>query len=92
MSAGQSSQPVSVRVRYFASIREAIGTGHETVSTLAGTAGQLRDELIARGGAHAQALARGRAVRLALDQVMVEEGAVLREGCELAFFPPVTGG
>jgi molybdopterin synthase sulfur carrier subunit len=53
---------------------------------------QLRDALIARGGAHAQALARGRTVRTALDQVLCSESALLKDGAELAFFPPVTGG
>lgn len=81
-----------VTVRYFASIREAVGQGSEVVHTTAATLGALRDELIARGGPHAEALARGRAVRLALDQVMADEGAALREGAEVAFFPPVTGG
>jgi sulfur-carrier protein len=53
---------------------------------------QLRDELIVRGGAYAQSLARGKAVRVALNQVMSDESALLSEGCEVAFFPPVTGG
>jgi molybdopterin synthase sulfur carrier subunit len=44
------------------------------------------------GGAHADSLARGKAVRLALNQVMCQESAVLMEGAEVAFFPPVTGG
>jgi sulfur-carrier protein len=83
---------MKVVVRYFASVREAVGQGSETVETAARTCGALRDELIARGGAYAQALARGRAVRAALDQLMVNEDAELRDGCELAFFPPVTGG
>ena len=52
----------------------------------------LRDELIGRGGAHAECLARGRAVRLALNHVMAEESAALSEGAEVGFFPPVTGG
>jgi molybdopterin synthase sulfur carrier subunit len=56
------------------------------------TLASLRDALIARGGAHAAALARGRSVRCALDQKMSAEAAVLREGAEVAFFPPVTGG
>jgi molybdopterin synthase sulfur carrier subunit len=81
-----------VQVRYFASVREAVGTGSESVESAAATLAGLRDELIARGGAYAQALARGRAVRMALDQVMSGEDAALREGCEVAFFPPVTGG
>ena len=54
--------------------------------------GQLRDELIALGGAHAQALAKSRPVRAALNQVMSAEDQALSEGCEVAFFPPVTGG
>ncbi|MBB6560338.1 molybdopterin synthase sulfur carrier subunit [Acidovorax soli] len=83
---------MKVTVRYFASIREAIGQGSEAVETAAATLGGLRDELIARGGAHAASLARGRAVRMALDQVMSAEDAALREGAEVAFFPPVTGG
>ena len=60
MSAG-----FELRVRYFASIREALGRGDETVLTRATTLGELRDELIARGGAYAEVLARQRPVRLA---------------------------
>lgn len=81
-----------VTLRYFASVREALGTGSETVDTQAVTLAALRDELIARGEPHASALARGRAVRMALDQVMSAESAALPDGAEVAFFPPVTGG
>ena len=83
---------MKVTLRYFASIREAIGTGSEAIESGAGTLGALRDELIARGGAYAESLARGKAVRVALNQTMSDESAVLTEGCEIGFFPPVTGG
>jgi len=83
---------MKVHIRYFASVREALASSGETVDTAAGTLSALRDELIARGGAHAAALARGKAVRMALNQVMSDEAAVLHEGAEVAFFPPVTGG
>jgi len=83
---------MKLSIRYFASIREALGQSLESVDTSATTLGGLRDELIARGGAYAQALARGKAVRLALNQVMVDESDALSEGAEVAFFPPVTGG
>jgi molybdopterin synthase sulfur carrier subunit len=83
---------MNVKIRYFASIREAVGQGAEALATRSETLGALRDELIARGEPYASALARGRAVRMALDQDMSEESATLREGCEVAFFPPVTGG
>ncbi|MFZ4480665.1 MAG: MoaD/ThiS family protein [Rhodoferax sp.] len=81
-----------VTIKYFASIREAVGVSGETVDTGAATLAALRDELIARGGSLADSLAHGRAVRMALDQVMSDESAMLAEGAEVAFFPPVTGG
>jgi molybdopterin synthase sulfur carrier subunit len=82
----------NVSLKYFASIREAIGQGSESVATQAATLKALRDELIARGGAYADVLAHGRAVRMALNQDLCEDTAMLSEGCEVAFFPPVTGG
>jgi sulfur-carrier protein len=83
---------MKVTVRYFASIREALGPV-ETVDLAEGaTVGAVRDTLIARGGAHAAALARGKALRSALNQVLCDEAATLVDGAELAFFPPVTGG
>ena len=81
-----------INVRYFASVREALGRGSETVDTDASTLAALRDDLIARGEPYASALARGKAVRMALDQLMCAETAALKEDSEVAFFPPVTGG
>ena len=81
-----------VTVKYFASIREALGQGSEAVETQATTLQELRDELLGRGDAYAQALARGKAVRMALNQVMCDESTALMDGAEVAFFPPVTGG
>ncbi len=83
---------MKVTVKYFASIREVLGQGGEQRETDAATLGALRDELIALGGAYADSLARGKAVRLALNQVMCQESAALTDGAEVAFFPPVTGG
>ena len=83
---------MKLNLRYFASLREALGPG-ETVEVADGlTLGELRDLLLARSPAHAQALARSRALRCALDQLLVDESARPRDGAEVAFFPPVTGG
>ena len=82
---------MQVHLKYFASLREALGPGGAH-PTQAQTVRGLRDELIALGGAHAQALARSRPVRAALNQAMCDEAQPLSEGCEVAFFPPVTGG
>lgn len=83
---------MNITLRYFASIREALGTGSQTWQTQANTVAALRDELMAQGGAYPEALARGKAIRVAVNQCMVEESAVLTDGAEVAFFPPVTGG
>ena len=83
---------MKIQVRYFASLREALGAAESVDVASGATLGSLRDALIARGGEHARVLARGRAVRCALDQVMADEAAPLRDGAEVAFFPPVTGG
>ncbi|TFZ08602.1 MoaD/ThiS family protein [Ramlibacter humi] len=83
---------MKVRLRYFASVREAMGRGSEERDTGAATLEALRSELRSLGEPYAQALG-DKAVRMALDQVMAEAGdQPLREGCEVAFFPPVTGG
>ncbi len=83
---------MKVTVKYFAGIREAIGVASEVHETEARTLAALRDELMALDAAHAESLARGKAVRLALNLVMVEESVALTDGAEVAFFPPVTGG
>jgi molybdopterin synthase sulfur carrier subunit len=79
------------KIRYFASLRETIGRSQEDVESTASTVGQVRDELLARGGVYL-CLQRDRSVRMALNQVMVNEDAMLMDQSELAFFPPVTGG
>jgi len=83
---------MKITVRYFASIREAMGKSSEALETQAATLAQLRDALIASPDSAGEALARGRTLRMALNQVMSDESAALTDGCEVAFFPPVTGG
>jgi molybdopterin synthase sulfur carrier subunit len=83
---------MKVQVRYFASVRESIGVSHESVETQAVDVAALRSELMARGEHYRACLAPDRPVRVALNQLMVQGSAVLTEGCEVGFFPPVTGG
>lgn len=83
---------MTITIRYFASLREALGSS-ETLDWRAGlTLGGLRDQLLARGEPHAAVLARTRAVRCALNQQLSKEDALIPDGAEVAFFPPVTGG
>ncbi len=85
---------MKVRVLYFARLREAIGRDREELELPAGvaTVAALRDWLIARGDPWASAFGEIRRVRAAVDQSMAPDDAGLREGVEVAFFPPVTGG
>ena len=69
-----------------------MGAGSEELATTATTVGAVRETLMARSEAAANALAHGKAVRMALNQDMCHGDATLKEGDEVAFFPPVTGG
>jgi molybdopterin synthase sulfur carrier subunit len=86
------SQAIKITVKYFASIREAVGVSAEEMIVQANTVAGLRDFLISKGAPYAEVLARGKSVRTALAQVMCDESALITDSCEVAFFPPVTGG
>jgi molybdopterin synthase sulfur carrier subunit len=83
-----------VEILYFAWVREAMGTGCETVDppeSVATVAGLL-DWLAARDDRAAAAFAdRGR-LRAAVDQRFTGLDAPIRGAREVAIFPPVTGG
>lgn len=85
---------MKVRVLYFASLREKVGTGAEELALSPGmnTVDGVRQHLRARGGAWAEALAEGKLLRTAVNQDMVPGASPVKAGDEVAFFPPVTGG
>jgi molybdopterin synthase sulfur carrier subunit len=85
---------MNIQLRFFASVREALGTSHDTVTVPpeVTTVGELRTFLLRRGGVWAEALAEHRVLRMACNQQMTSAGTPLTDGCEVAFFPPVTGG
>ncbi|MBN9463540.1 MAG: molybdopterin converting factor subunit 1 [Burkholderiales bacterium] len=85
---------MTITILYFAGLRETLGTQRETLELPGhiGTAAQLRAWLRERGGPWAEALAEGRAIRIAVDQAMARPDTPLHAGAEVAFFPPVTGG
>ena len=85
---------MNIQLRFFASIREQIGVAQESLALpeQIQTVGDVLVHLRQRGGAWGEALAEGRAVRMAFNQEMTNSGTQLVDGCEVAFFPPVTGG
>jgi molybdopterin synthase sulfur carrier subunit len=85
---------VKLTVRYFAALRERVGSAEEPVDVPEGihNVGELRQWLAQRGEPWAAAFAETRRIRAAVDQAMVGDQQPLHEGAEVAFFPPVTGG
>jgi len=85
---------MNINLRYFAAVREAVGTSQESIALPPGvdTVGAVREHLAARGGVWAEALAHERSLRMAFNHVMCDPGTQVQEGGEVAFFPPVTGG
>lgn len=82
---------MSVRILYFAGLKEKLGRSGETVDLPAdvATVRVLRDWLVGQGG---EALASVKNLRCAVNQDMATLDAAVRDGDEVAFFPPVTGG
>ena len=85
---------MKLELRFFASLREALGVSQEsiTIPDSVKTIADLRLQLVARGNPWSEVLADGKVLRCALHQHMVDASTPLQDGAEVAFFPPVTGG
>ena len=83
-----------LQVLYFAALRERMGKGQESLPLPEGvaTVGQLAAWLQARDAAGGAAFAHAALVRAAVNQDFARPDAPVRDGDEIAFFPPVTGG
>ena len=80
-----------IRVRFFALVRELVGSATLEMEADYATVGELRAALASRGDKWALALESG-AVLMAVNQTLQDESCPLADGDEVAFFPPVTGG
>ena len=82
-----------ITVLFFAGLREAVGTSSETLALPSGvaTVAALRDHLAARGDKWI-ALNSAKNLRAAVNQDMVPLTTTIKDGDEIAYFPPVTGG
>lgn len=85
---------MTVKVLYFAWVRERVGKAEETVEPPAGvvTVADLMDWLAGRDEAYAHAFENRRSIRAAVDQAHVRPDAAIAGAREIAFFPPMTGG
>lgn len=85
---------MKIRLRYFARIREALGVSEECISVpdSVRTVGDVRQYLMERGDVWQDVLQEKNGLRMACQLKMADSHTELTEGCEVAFFPPVTGG
>jgi molybdopterin synthase sulfur carrier subunit len=83
---------MKIKLRFFSSLREQLGFSVQEHETSALNVTQLRSELMLSHLNYAQALSSGKAIRVAVNQEVCNDNTLLFEGCEVAFFPPVTGG
>ena len=85
---------MSVKLLYFAWVRERIGRGEEMVEPPAGvaTVAELMTWLAGRGEEYAFAFENPKVIRAAINRTHVKPNAAIAGAKEVAFFPPMTGG
>lgn len=84
---------MTIKILYFASLREKLGSGGESLDLPAGvtTIAGVLETLAARGGEWAS-LPAVKNLKFAVNQEMARTDSPVKAGDEVAFFPPVTGG
>jgi molybdopterin synthase sulfur carrier subunit len=85
---------MSVKLLYFAWVRERVGRAEEVVDPPAGvaTVADLMTWLASRGEEYAYAFSSAKFIRVAIDHAHVRTNAPIAGAKEVAFFPPMTGG
>jgi len=83
-----------MKLKYFAWVRERIGTGEEEIDLPAGVISvrDLLDWLKGRGAGYAEALRHPEAIRVAINHEHVHHSEPVAGAAEIALFPPMTGG
>jgi len=83
-----------IKILYFARFREILGIDQEQLPLTSSqqTVAMLMTELSARGESWAQIFKGSQPILVAINQEMVKPDSELKDGDEVGFFPPVTGG
>jgi molybdopterin synthase sulfur carrier subunit len=83
-----------MKVKYFAWVRERVGKSEETIEPPASvrTVDDLMAWLTGQGEAYAYAFEKPKVIRAAIDHTHVKSDTAIAGACEIAFFPPMTGG
>jgi molybdopterin synthase sulfur carrier subunit len=83
-----------ITVLYFARLKESLNYSTEEMELPDGvkTIAQLKTHLAQRGAAWAHLFNGKQTIRAAINHALVDNEAAVKNGDEVAFFPPVTGG
>jgi molybdopterin synthase sulfur carrier subunit len=85
---------VKIKVIYLARLREVLGKSSEEIDLPSEVrdVAALTEWLRRRDARWQQELSATSRIRVAVDHKMAEARTPIRDGAEVAFFPPVTGG
>ena len=85
---------MQITVLYFARLKESLKYSTEELALPENVKNiaTLMSHLAARGGAWQEMFGGRQQVRAAINHAVVANDAIIKNGDEVAFFPPVTGG
>lgn len=85
---------MNIKVLYFARIKESVNYSTEDIVLPAdvNTVVALKMLLAERGEVWADLFSGKQVVRAAINHELVDDMMALKDGDEVAFFPPITGG
>ncbi len=82
-----------IEVKYFARFREELGSDKEQIEAAqVDTVATLLTQLRTRGGVWLRLFGEEQRVMIAVNQEVADHATLLKDGDEVALFPPVTGG
>jgi molybdopterin synthase sulfur carrier subunit len=83
-----------IKVLYFARLKENLNYSTEDIDLPADVTNvaHLKAYLAKRGEAWANLFSGKQSIRAAIKHALVDDNAQIKDGDEVAFFPPVTGG
>jgi molybdopterin synthase sulfur carrier subunit len=83
-----------IKILYFAKLKDSLGMGSEEMELPYEnfTVAQLMTLLSSRNEVWKQEFGAGSTLRAAINYDVARQESILKEGDEVAFFPPVTGG